>query len=114
MKDPHIQHQHSLKVRIKEFAIPPIHDGLVLGKTSPIGCGAIRKAIDLLVPSPFEHIEVHDEVVGDVLVRSAILRRIPQEKLVAFVLRRIKPLMGPEEILHLDLDAEVTLEEESP
>lgn len=104
--------QHSLKARVKEFAIPPIHDGLVLGKHSPIGCAAIRKAIDLLVDTPFEHIELDDEVISDVLVRNKILRRIPQDKLVAFVLKRIKPLMGSDEILHLDLDAEITLEDE--
>lgn len=105
--------QHSLKVRIKEFGIPPIHDGLVLGKSSPIGCAAIRKALELLVASPFEHIEVSDEIVGDILVRSTILRRIPRDKLVGFVLKRIKPLMGPDEILHLDLEAEVTLEDDN-
>ena len=113
MTTPHVQAQHSLKVRVKEFGIPPIRDGLVLGRNSPIGCAAIRKAIDLLVTSPFEHIEIRDEIVSDLLVRSTILRRIPQEKLVNFVLQRIKPLMGPEEILHLDLDAEVTLENEN-
>jgi hypothetical protein len=107
------RHQHSIKVRIKEFGIPPIHDGLVLGKNSPIGCAALRKAIDLLVDSPFEHIEVDDEVISDILVRNKILRRIPQNRLVAFVLKRIKPLMGPDEILHLDLEAEVTLEDEN-
>ena len=113
MTTQHVQGQHLLKVRVKEFGIPPIRDGLALGRNSPIGCAAIRKAIDLLVTSPFEHIEVRDEIVSDLLVRSTILRRIPQEKLVDFVLQRIKPLMGPEEILHLDLEAEVTLEDEN-
>jgi hypothetical protein len=112
MTPQEVRHQHSIKVRIKDFAIPPIHDALVLGKNSPIGCAAIRKAIDLLVHSPFEHIELDDEVISDILVRNKILRRIPRNKLVAFVLKRIKPLMGAEEILHLDLDAEVTLEDE--
>jgi hypothetical protein len=48
------------------------------------------------------------------VVRRAILRRIPKETLIAFVLNRIKPLMGTEEILQLDIEAEVLLEEESP
>ena len=33
-------------------------------------------------------------------------------KLIAFVLDRVKPLVGPEEILHLELEVEVLLEEE--
>lgn len=98
---------------MKEFAIPVINDGLVLGRAAPIGCVAFRKALELLVTTPFEHIEMDDEVIGDILVRRAILRRLPREQLVAFVLQRLKPLMGPEEILHLDLTAEILIEEES-
>ena len=109
-----VRQQHFLRARIKEFGIPPIHDGLIIGKQSPIGCAAIRKAIDLLSTSPFEHIELQDETVGDVLVRASILRRVPKETLIAFVLERIKPLMGPDDILHMDLDAEITLEDERP
>jgi hypothetical protein len=104
------QRQHTLRARIKEFNIPPIHDGLVLGRQSPIGCAAIRKAINLLVSSPFEHIEVDDPVVSDILVRANILRRLPKEKLVAFVLQQVKPLMEPDEVLHMDVDIEVSME----
>lgn len=83
--------KHILKARVREFVIPPIRVG----------------------SSPFVHFELQDEVISDIVVRQAILRRIPKERLIAFVLERIKPLMGPEEILHLDLEAEVLLEEES-
>jgi hypothetical protein len=114
MAQPAARKQHFLRARIKEFSIPPIHDGLIIGQHSPIGCAAIRKAIDLLTTSPFEHIELQDETVGDILVRSSILRRVPKETLIAFVLERIKPLMGPDDILHIDLDAEITLEDERP
>jgi len=113
MTKPLDQRHHSVTARVKEFSIPPIHDGLVLGKRSPIGCVAIRKAVDLLVPVPFEHIEVDDDVVSDFLVRRSILRRIPKDKLIAFVLEKIKPLMGAEEILHLDMETELTLEHET-
>lgn len=105
--------RYILRVRVQEFSIPPVRDGLILGKHSPIGCVAIRKAIELLGGSPFAHFEVEDEVISDIVVRKAILRRVPKEALIAFVLERIKPLMGPEEILHLELEVEVLLEEES-
>lgn len=108
-----LSRRHILKARVQEFGIPPIRDGLVLGKASPIGCVAIRKALELLGDGRFAHIEIKDEVVSDIIVRQALLRRIPRERLISFVLHRIKPLMGPEEILHLELDAEVLLEEES-
>jgi len=106
--------KHVLRARVQEFNIPPIRDALVLGRDSPIGCVAIRKALNLLGASPFEHLEVQDEIISDIVVRRAILRRIPKETLIAFVLNRVKPLMGTEEILQLDIEAEVLLEEESP
>jgi hypothetical protein len=106
--------KHSLRVVIKEFHMPPIRDGVILGRESPIGCQAFRRALELLVVTPFEHIELEDEVVADILVRRAILRRLSRDYLTAFVLDRIKPLMGPEEILHLDLHAELLIEEETP
>jgi len=46
-------------------------------------------------------------------VRSAILRKISAEQLRRFVLEEIKPLMGPEEIIHLDLEVEIEIDQES-
>lgn len=103
--------KHSVKARVREFAIPPIHDALILGRHSAIGCVAMRKALSLLTTQPFEHIEIKDDdVIGDVLVRAAILRRVPREKLVEFVRSHIKPMMSDNEVLHLDIEAEVIVE----
>jgi hypothetical protein len=79
---------------------------------APIGCTSFCKALELLVTIPFEHIEIDDDVIGDLVVRQAILRKVSKEYLVDFVVQRIKPLMGPEEILHLDLTAEILIEED--
>jgi len=102
--------KYTLKARVREFGVPPIHDVLVLGKQSPIGCAAIRKAIEFLVASPFDHLEFQDDVISDIIVRRAIMRRIPEDKLIAFVLSQIKPLMTADEILHIDLEVEVAIE----
>jgi hypothetical protein len=104
--------QFQCRIHITEFDVPPVHDGLVVGRTSPIGCVAIRKALELLSARPFEHIEINDETIGDIFVRAAILRRLPKDRLISCVLEKVKPLMGPEEILHLNLEAAVTLEED--
>ncbi len=105
-------HKYAINARIREFTLPPISDGLVLGRDAPIGCVAFKKALALLVTAPFEHIELEDDVVSSLFIRKAVLRRVPQEYLVSFVLKRLKPLMGPEEILHLDLSTEILVEEE--
>ncbi len=104
-----IKRQHGFRLRLTEFALPPIQDGLILGRLSPIGHVAVGKALSLLSTTAFEHVPVEDEVIGDVLVRSAILRKVSAEELKAFILQEIKPIMGPEEILHLALDLEIRL-----
>ncbi|OGI51063.1 MAG: hypothetical protein A3E57_01405 [Candidatus Muproteobacteria bacterium RIFCSPHIGHO2_12_FULL_60_33] len=103
--------KHSVKARVREFGVPPIHDALILGRRSAIGCVAMRKALSLLVAQPFEHIEFEDDVIGNILVRAAILRRVPREKLIEFVRTHIKPMMADNEVLHLDLEVEVIIED---
>lgn len=104
--------QHRMRARLKEFLLPPIEDGLVLGLHSPIGHVAVGKALSLLSSTAYVHIPVNDDVISDILVRSAILRKISEQAFIDFILHEIKPLMGPEEILHLDLEVEILLDED--
>ena len=110
--EKHNPNKHSIRAKMSEFDIPPIRDGLVLGKESVIGCVAMRRALELLHAAPFEHIEIEDDIISDILVRKGILRRMPEDKLITFVLQRIKPLMDEFEIMHLEITAEVHLSEE--
>jgi hypothetical protein len=103
--------RYGLSARVTQFDIPPVVDGLLIGKDSPIGLAAITKALDLLVADNFQTIELDDDTVGYLLVRRTITRRIPEEKLVSFAVERLKPLMCATEILHLELKAEVMIED---
>lgn len=95
---------------VSEYLIPPIKDMLVLGRNAPIGCIAMRRALELLVHAPYEHMELEsDEVIGDILVRKSLLRRVPRECLMDYVLREIKPLLGPEEVLHVELNISIMI-----
>jgi len=99
-----------ISARVYEYSVPPMKDMLVLGKHSPIGCIAMRRALDLLVKAPFEHIELeNDDIISDILVRQLLLKRISKDELVNFVLAHIKPLLSPEEMLHVELDINVFL-----
>ena len=104
----------NVRLQFQEFKIPPVHDALVLGKKSPIGSEAVRRSLTLLHVAPFEHIELKgenaDAIVGDILVRNSVLNKIPREKLIRVVIDRVKPFMTAEEILHLHIEAEVSLE----
>jgi len=101
-----------ITARVGEYAIPPLKDMLVLGKDSPIGCVAMRRAIELLVKAPFEHIEFEDDVISDILVRRHLLRRVSKEELIQFVITHMKPLMGPDEVLHAEINVNVFLSAE--
>ncbi|PKM12081.1 MAG: hypothetical protein CVV13_06735 [Gammaproteobacteria bacterium HGW-Gammaproteobacteria-3] len=98
-----------ISARISEYAIPPLKDMLVLGKNAPIGCIAMRRALELLIKAPFEHIEVDDDIISDILVRQSLLRRTSREALAGFVLKQIKPLLGEDEILQVEMDVKISL-----
>lgn len=96
-----------ISARVGEYSIPPIKDMLILGKDAPIGCIAMRRALELLIKAPYEHIEIEDDVISDILVRQSVLRRISKPQLIDFVLRQIKPLLGSEEVLHAELNIDI-------
>ena len=98
-----------VQARIKEFAIPPITDGLVIGREASIGTVALQKALNLLIPDHFEHVTIDDEIVADVLIKSILLRRLTKERLIKFLIEHIKPFMSPQDILHVQLDMEISL-----
>ena len=106
-----VGHRRSVHAEVMEYVIPPIRDMLILGRNAPIGCIALRRALELLINSPYEHIEIaEDDILSDILVRSSLLRRFPREELIRFVLKDIKPMMGPDEVLHVTLDVKVQIQ----
>lgn len=103
------QNQVNISAVLGEYSIPPLKDMLILGRDSPIGCIAMRRAIELLVKAPFEHIECDDDIISDILVRKSLLNRASREALIEFVIGQVKPLMSVDEILHAELDVSVRL-----
>jgi hypothetical protein len=100
-----------LRVRAREFCFPPVRDALVIGRQSPVGCVAMKRALSLISADSFEAIEIPDHpTISDLLVRHRLLLRIPQDRLVQFILLRVAPLMAETECLHLELEAEVEIE----
>lgn len=102
--------QYHITARIHEFRIPPVHDGLILGKEASIGCTAIREALGLLSSSSYAHIEIEDDTISDIILKEGILKRIPEDRLSEFVLANIKPHMMAKEIMHIDFDVELLIE----
>jgi|HubBroStandDraft_1064217.scaffolds.fasta_scaffold715650_1 hypothetical protein len=101
-----------LRVRIKALEIPPVKDGLVIGKSAPIGVEAMLRTLKLMSAERFVRISVpNDDVISDIIVREAVVRKLKEERLRSFILRRVKPLMAENELLMLDMEIEVVLED---
>lgn len=100
----------TVRLRLQEFEIPPVRDCLVVGKESPIGCVALKKSLSLLHGERFEDLHPKSDTIGDVLVRTSILRRIPRDKLLTLMVDRVAPLMSKQEIVRVRIEVEVFLE----
>jgi hypothetical protein len=100
-----------IRVRVRALEIPPIKDGLVIGSDAAIGGEAMTRTLRLMTNEKFERILIKDEIVQELIVRSAVLRKIGQERLVSFVLKRVKPIMAPTELLMLDIAVELVIED---
>jgi len=71
----------------------------------------MRRAIELLVTATYEHIEIEDDVISDILIRQRLLQRVSRDNLIDFVLTHVKPLMGIDEVMHAEIDVKVFLSE---
>jgi hypothetical protein len=96
---------------VRALEIPPVKDGLVIGHDAAIGGEAMSRTLRLMTNEKFERITLNDTVVKDVIVRSAVLRKVGRDRLIAFVLKRVKPVMTESELLMLDIEVELVMED---
>lgn len=107
---PTQSHEKFIRVRVRALEIPPIKDGLVIGVDAAIGGEAMVRTLRLMSNEKFERIVLKDDVVQEVIARAAVLRKVGQERLIDFVLQRVKPVMAESELLLLDIDVELVIE----
>ena len=101
-----------VRVRIKALEIPPVKDGIVIGRSAPMGADAMMRTLKLMSTELFVHLVIKgDNVISDVIVREAVLRKLKEDRLRKFVLKRIKGLMAENELLMLDMEIEVVVED---
>lgn len=101
-----------VRVRLKALEIPPIKDGIVIGRSAPIGAEAMMRTLKLMSNERFIHVAIKgDEIVSDAIVRESVLRKLKEEKLRTFISTRIRPLMAENELLMLDMEIEVVVED---
>lgn len=99
-----------IRVRLRALDIPPIKDGLLIGVDAAIGGEAMTRTLRLMTNEKFDRILLKDEIIQEVIVRSAVLRKLGRDRLLSFVLQRVKPVMAETELLLLDIDIELVIE----
>ncbi len=77
-----------------------------------MGCMALKKALSLMNGEQFEDIHPRHNIVGNILIRTHLLRKIPREKFTALILNRVAPLMGETEVISVDVQVELFLEDQ--
>lgn len=95
---------------MRALEIPPIKDGLVIGRDAAIGGEAMARTLRLMTNEKFERLSLRDDIVQEVIIRSSVLRKLGRERLLAFVLQRVKPVMAETELLMLDIEVELVIE----
>lgn len=105
-----VSSEKTIRVRLRALEIPPIKDGLVIGKDAAIGGEAMIRTLRLMTIEKFERIPMRDEVIQDIIVRAAVLRKLGRDRLIEFILSRVKPVMAETELLMLDIEVEVLIE----
>lgn len=103
--------ERMMTVRLRALEMPPIKDGLVIGSKAAIGAEAMTRTLRLMSNEKFEVIRFKDEIVEAIIVRLAILKKIGRDRLVDFVMKRVKPVMAESELLMLDIQVELVIED---
>ena len=100
-----------MRVRLRALEMPPVKDGLVIGKNAAIGGEAMTRTLRLMTNEKFERFVIKDEIVQEAIIRSAVVRKIGKDRLINFVLKRVKPIMAESELLMLDIEVELVIED---
>jgi len=75
-----------ITLRLSEFEFPPMQDVLLVGKRAPIGPEAARRMVDALSPEQYEVLPLDHAVLEAAVIRKNLLRMVPAEKLLPFLL----------------------------
>lgn len=98
-------------MRVKALEIPPVKDGVVIGRDAAMGGEAMARTLRLMTHEKFERIAMKDPVIAEIVVRTAIERKIGRPRLINFVMTRIKPIMTETELLLLDIEVELVIDD---
>jgi len=104
--------ESSVRVRmtLSEFDLPPIQDAAVIGKDAAIDGASLLRCLGSLTVRGYERVTIEDDVIGDIIVRAEILKRVPRERLIRLIVQHVKPMMGRREVMKMTIATEIFIE----
>ena len=102
---------YQVNLSFQEINLPPFEDILVVGQHSNQGRRGLSKSFDYLIPMSFQMIEIDSEQVSVIFVNQRILKKMPQEKIIAILESKVFPFVSKGEILKVDFKVTVSFDE---
>jgi len=94
----------AIDLRISEFEVPPMQDVLIVGKQAPIGPEAARRMVDILSPDQYDIIKVKHPSIEAVVIRKALYRMLPKEKIVDIMLEEGEKVVDETMIIKMQVN----------
>ncbi|MCB9597103.1 MAG: hypothetical protein H6719_30545 [Sandaracinaceae bacterium] len=93
----------------RQFQLPPVGDGLLVGRRASIGPKALFESMERLLPGLYELVTIEHPVVEAAIVLRSRTRMLGQERLVALLVENGAALMDETACLQVTVDGEVTV-----
>lgn len=102
--------QLRLALRMREFDLPPIRDGVVIARRAPIGPVALFDAVDRMLPGLYELVPVDGHaLIEAVIVRKSRMQLVDRARLVEIFKRHAEPLMSDTSIVQVEVEGELSV-----
>jgi hypothetical protein len=100
--------RYSIKLSFEAIQLPPFRDILVLGRNAEHGTTGLTKILEMLAPGRFDTIDIHDRNVEAIFVSKQLLRKIPAERVVQALEKKVFPFVAEGELVRVDFKVDVT------
>lgn len=100
-----------MSLTYRPFALPPIGDGLLIGRRASVGPNALADAIDRMLPGMYELVRLDDHpVIEAAIVLRSHFRLVGRDRLVAAMVAHAEDLMDADGCLQVGIAGEVTVQ----
>ena len=95
--------KYQVRLSFTGVELPPFNDVLILGKNCSHGRHGVNRCLELLAPGRFEMFVPENEPgVEAIFINRGLLLRMPWEKILSRLKRKVLPYISSEEIIKVD------------